>query len=193
MSSPTPNIRSMADAVESPVGCLPGGDAVKPDFREVFAAEESPLLRFGYGLTGQRETAEDIVQDAFLKLHTHWDDVSNPRAWLFRCVRNLALNHIRDTRKEIMTENDDEWESQQPEPDEAAARMEAVGTLRLLVSELQPQERELVSLKYHENLKYEQIGERTGLSVGNVGYKLHHVLKGLADAMRRMGVDSPAG
>lgn len=166
---------------------------MKPDFREVFAAEESPLLRFGYGLTGQRETAEDIVQDAFLKLHTHWDDVSNPRAWLFRCVRNLALNHIRDTRKEIMTEHDDEWESQQPEPDEAAARMEAVGTLRLLVSELQPQERELVSLKYHENLKYEQIGERTGLSVGNVGYKLHHVLKGLADAMRRMGVDSPAG
>ncbi|HEX7262195.1 MAG TPA: sigma factor [Luteolibacter sp.] len=68
----------------------------RPSFREVFAAEESPLLRYAHGLVGQRETAEDLVQDAFLKLHAHWDEVIHPRAWLFRCIRNLALSHIRD-------------------------------------------------------------------------------------------------
>ena len=47
----------------------------KPTFREVFEAEESPLLRFAYGFVGQRETAEDLVQDAFLKLHGHWEEV----------------------------------------------------------------------------------------------------------------------
>ncbi len=48
-------------------------------------------------------------------------------------------------------------------------------------------------LKYQENLKYDQISQRTGLSVGNVGYKLHHLLKALADNLRRLGIDSPEG
>lgn len=164
-----------------------------PTFRQVFETEESALLRFAHGLTGQRETAEDLVQDAFLKLHAHWDDVRNPRAWLFRAVRNLALNHQRDHRREVKPDGDPDWESDSPEPGDALGRLEALGTLRLVVSELTAGDRDLLALKYHENLKYQQISERTGLSVGNVGYKLHHLMKHLADSLRRLGTESPEG
>ena len=162
-------------------------------FRQVFEAQESPLLRFAYGLVGQRETAEDLVQDAFLKLHAHWDEVSQPRAWLFRCVRNLALNHLRDHRRETELNDDKEWQSDGAGPEQVLGRLEAVGTLQLLVAELDPAERDLITLKYREDLKYEQISQRTGLSVGNVGYKLHHTLKRLADSLRSLGVESASG
>ena len=165
----------------------------KPSLRQVFDAEESPLLRYAYGLVGQRETAEDLVQDAFLKLHHHWDEVTHPRAWLFRCIRNLALSHIRDHKRETPIEDGREFQSQLPDPEQALGRLEAIGTLQLLVAELHEDDRALISLKYHDGLKYDQISQRTGISVGNVGYKLHHALKNLADSLRRLGVESAEG
>ena len=163
----------------------------KQTLREVFEAEESPLLRFAHGLTRQRETAEDLVQEAFLRLHGLFDEVENPRAWLYRAVRNLALNHLRDHRRETALEDGKEIVGDGGDPERAVRRMEAVGTLRMLMAELGETERELIGLKYNEDLKYDQISERTGLSVGNIGYKLHHLLKGLAEGMRRMGVEGP--
>jgi RNA polymerase sigma-70 factor (ECF subfamily) len=165
----------------------------KPTLRQVFEAEESPLLRYAHGLVGQRETAEDLVQEAFIKLHAHWEDVTNPRAWLFRCIRNLALNHLRDHQRESTSEFLNDLAADSPDPDQSLGKLEALGTLQLLVSELEPADRQLISLKYHENLKYDQISQRTGLSVGNVGYKLHHALKNLADSLRRLGIESPEG
>jgi len=161
--------------------------------RQVFEAEESPLLRYAYGLVGQRETCEDLVQEAFMKLHTHWDDVENARAWLFRCVRNLALNHIRKHKRETLLEESDDLPSDKSGPEQELGRFEAVGTLQLLVSEMDEEERQLIALKYHEGLKYDQISQRTGLSVSNVGYKLHHALKNLADSLRHLGVESAEG
>lgn len=179
-------------------GCAEGADDLdaarsRPGFQQVFLAEESPLLRYAFGLTGQRETAEDLVQEAFLKLHAHWEDVAQPRAWLFRTIRNLALNHLRDHRRESPLDAAGERESGSPGPEQALGKLEAIGTLQLLLSELPEDQRSLIGLKYHEGLKYDQISERTGLSVGNVGYKLHHLLKGLADSLRRMGIESAEG
>lgn len=164
----------------------------KPTLREVFEAEECPLLRFAHGMLGRREVAEDMVQDAFLKLHAHWDEVANPRAWLFRTVRNLALNHLRDHKREVSGEEAPEW-SVEVEPGEELARREAAGAVRMLIAEMADEDRALLVLKYDEDLKYEQISRRTGLSVGNVGYKLHHLLKGLGASLRRLGVEGSEG
>ncbi|RYD23463.1 MAG: RNA polymerase sigma factor [Verrucomicrobiaceae bacterium] len=166
---------------------------VKPTLRQVFDAEESPLLRYAHGIVGQRETAEDLVQEAFLKLHAHWEEVTHPRAWLFRCIRNLALSHIRDHKRETAIPEDHEFSSNTPEPDQTLGKLEAIGALQLLISELDEDDRTLITLKYNEGLKYDQISQRTGLSIGNVGYKLHHALKNLADSLRRLGVESPEG
>ena len=189
----TTSAHPWADAGRNPVIPFRTTMEEKPTLRQVFETEESPLLRYAQGLVGQRETAEDLVQEAFLKLHAHWEDVTNPRAWLFRSIRNLALNHLRDHQRETTIDASHDWESDSPDPDQTLGRLETLGTLQLLVSELDPADRDLISLKYHENLKYDQISQRTGLSVGNVGYKLHHALKHLADSLRRLGIESPEG
>lgn len=173
----------------------PGG--AKPTLRSLFEAEETPLLRYAFSLTGRRAIAEEIVQDVFLQLHTHWDDVENPRAWLFRSVRNRAYNHRRDHRREILTGDDDRpggsaTGSESEPPDELLLRMEAAGFLRLMIAELEEGDRQLIHLKYFEGLKYRDISDRTGLSVGNVGYRLHHLLKQLAEKLRHLGIDGTA-
>lgn len=169
----------------------------KLTLRQVFDAEESALLRYAYGLTGQRETAEDIVQDAFMRLHSHWHEVESPRPWLFRCIRNLALNHLRNdkhhTPLETHSQTTSEWETASSNPETALGKLEAIGTLQLLISELPEPDRTLVSLKYHSGLRYEEIATQTHLTVSNVGYKLHHILKSLAASLRHLGIDSAEG
>lgn len=193
MENQQSSMRSSAETIGRGVISIRKPMDDKPTFRQVFEAEESPLLRYAHGLVGQRETAEDLVQDAFLKIHEHWDEVTHPRAWLFRCVRNLALNHIRDHKRETELDPDKEWQSEGDGPEQLLGRLEAAGTLQLLIAEMDPDEQELINLKYRDNLKYQQISQRTGLSVGNVGYKLHHTLKRLADSLRSMGVESARG
>jgi RNA polymerase sigma factor (sigma-70 family) len=160
----------------------------------LFEAEEGPLLYFALGLVGRRAVAEDLVQEAFLRLHPLWAEVENPRAWLYRCLRNLALNHLRDHRRETgLDEVAEPLAAEIPPVGEEFGRMEAVGVVRMLLAELPAAERDLVRLKYNENLKYQEISRRTGESIGTVGYKLHHVLKGLADALRHAGIEGSRG
>lgn len=154
----------------------------------LFEAEESAILGFAIGLVGRRSVAEELVQEAFMRLHQLWDQVENPRPWLYRSVRNLALNHLRDHARETPSD-DTEGPGHETPPDVALGRLEAVGMVRLLLSELPAEDRTLIHLKYHDDLKYQDISRRTGLSVSNVGYKLHHALKGLADALRHAGIE----
>ncbi|PTY02421.1 RNA polymerase subunit sigma-24 [Opitutaceae bacterium EW11] len=158
----------------------------------LFETEESPLLRFAIGLVGRRSVAEELVQETFLRLHPIWNEVENPRGWLYRSLRNLALNHLRDHARETEL-SDTSATTEESLPVEVLGRNEAVGTVRLLLSEMPDEDRRLVELKYRENLKYEEISRRTGLSVGNVGYRLHHVLKSLADSLRRAGIEGSQG
>ena len=160
--------------------------------RTLFDTEETPLLRYAFSLIGRREVAEEIVQEVFLQLHMHWDDVDAPRAWLFRSVRNRAYNHIRDNQREVIDCDDREVQSSSAEdetPEATLLRMEATGALRQIVEELNETDRHLVKLKYFEDLKYRDISARTGLSVSNVGYRLHHILRELASKLRSLGID----
>lgn len=170
-----------------------GSPSERPTLRALFDAEESALLRFAYGIVGQRETAEDLVQEAFLRLHEHWQEVQNPKAWLYRSIRNMALNHLRDHRRESAMSEGSDWDNGEMPAAEQLGRHEAVGVLRMLMAEMPAQDQQLILWKYTASLSYEEISKRTGLTVSNVGYKLHHLLKNMADAMRRMGVESPQG
>ena len=64
---------------------------------------------------------------------------------------------------------------------------------RLFLAEMTQDDRDLIRLKYHDGLRYREISRRTGLSVGNVGYRLHHLLKGLADSLRHAGIEGSQG
>jgi hypothetical protein len=69
-------------------------------------------------------------------------------------------------------------------PDEQIVRSEGIGLVRLTLETLDERSRELIRLKFTENLSYKEISERTGLKTGHVGYLLHHALK---DHGRRTG------
>ena len=73
-------------------------------------------------------------------------------------------------------------------PDERIERMEAVGMLMLCMDRLDDEVKTLVRMKFVEELSYKEMASRTGLSVGNVGYKLHHAIKFLADEMESEGL-----
>ncbi len=157
---------------------------------ELFDAEESNLLRYAFSLLRRRAIAEEIVQEVFLQLHANWNDVANPRHWLFRSVRNRAFNYVRDHQREVSAKEPVEMVDEGGETAEAIMlRMEAAGVLRKTIECLDESDRRLVELKYFDGMTYRQISEATGLSVGNVGYRLHHILKQLAASLRPLGLD----
>ncbi len=173
-------------------GSIPAAE--KPTMRAVFETEEEGLLRFAFGLLGRREVAEEIVQEGFLALFENYQEVANPRAWLYRAVRNKALNELRKRKREFIDETTgEECDDEREAPDEVLGRMEATGQLRLLMADLTPRDGELVRMKYFEGLDYKEIAKRCEMTVGNVGYRLHHVLKGLADGLRKVGVEGRLG
>ncbi|MCA9125629.1 MAG: sigma-70 family RNA polymerase sigma factor [Planctomycetales bacterium] len=164
----------------------------KLTLRSLFACEEAALLRYAHSLVHRRAVAEDIVQEVFLQLHARWDEVETPKAWLYRSVRNKAFNYIRDHKMEVL--NSDEQSGlpgsvQTETAEDHIQRREAAVALRQLVEQLDETDRQLVKLKYFQGLKYRDISEHTGLSVSNVGYRLHHILKQLAGKLRPLGID----
>ena len=163
---------------------------------ELFAALESPLLGYALRLIGERDVAEDLVQEAFMRLHVQFDEVREPRRWLYRTLHNLALNHRRDSAK-IIPLQPQRGESgpttadaadPQPLPDEQIARIEGIGLVRLSLAALDERSRELIRLKFNDDLSYAEISQRTGLKTGHVGYLLHHALKAIAAELAKSGV-----
>jgi RNA polymerase sigma-70 factor (ECF subfamily) len=163
---------------------------------ELFAALEAPLLSYGLRLTGELGLAEDAVQEAFMKLHSQFKEVREPRRWLYRIVHNLALNQRRQAAKIVSinssssaeNENSPDTADPAPLPDEQISRMEGIGQVRLSLETLDERSRELIRLKFTDELSYRDISARTGISVSNVGYILHHALKTIGDELARTGV-----
>ena len=169
---------------------------------EVFTALESPLLRYARRLLGNVSVAEDVVQEAFMKLHTQFKEVRQPQPWLYRAVHNLVVDHQRQSNRLVMfgdeakssgentsaTAGGDEMVDAQPIPDEQIARWEGIGLVRLVVETLDDRSKEVIRMRFDDDLSYIEIGERLGLKVGHVGYLLHHALKAMAVELTKMEV-----
>ena len=160
---------------------------------ELFAALESPLLSYALRLLGERAAAEDVVQEAFMKLHAQFAEVREPRRWLYRTVHNLSLNQRRQASKVVPLAQPAEGQNAdvadpEPMPDEQIVRWEGIGLVRLSLGTLDERSREVIRLKFNEDLSYKEISERTGLAPGHVGYLLHHALKAIAAELARTGL-----
>ena len=161
----------------------------------LFAALESPLLCYALRYTGDAGLAEDVVQEAFMKLHVEFGEVQMPQRWLYRTVRNLALNKRRDEGRTVSLnaadgERDTATDPTDPStiPDEQNIRLEGIGLVRLGLETLDERSRELVRLKFNDELSYKEIAARTGLTISNVGFILHHALKAIAAELAKTGV-----
>src|ERR1035437_3717764 len=131
---------------------------------------------------------KDMIQEALMKLHVQFESVEKPRQWLYRTVHNLALNQRRAAGKTVSLdqssgdENSAAAETADPAllPDEQIIRLEGIGQVRLSLAALDERSRELIRLKFNEELSYKDIAAQTGLTTSNVGFILHHALETIA-------------
>jgi RNA polymerase sigma-70 factor (ECF subfamily) len=163
----------------------------------LFRALEEPLLNYALRLLRDQDLAQEVVQEGFVRLHRQTREVREPRSWLYRTIHNLAMNHLRQKARWIPATLSHHANSEppardpadmQPLPDEHLARMEGIGLVRLGLQNLDARSREIVRLKFNEELSYKEIALRTGLTPGHVGYLLHHALKSLAADLQRAGL-----
>lgn len=155
---------------------------------------EAGLLRYALSLTGDPDTARDVVQDTFLKLcEQEPGSVDGHMAqWLFTVCRNRAHDvHRKERRMSPLDEL--ELESQEaagPSPSASASDRDTAAALMTLLAGLPANQREVVRLKFQGQMSYEEIAAVTSLSVGNVGFLLHTAIKTLRrrlDALDKPG------
>jgi len=169
------------------------------EFGRFFEELESPLIAYAYQILRDREEARDQVQEAFKRMIKEEKLIENPKAWLYRTVRNLCISHMRKHKrmqKEGEEKQLDFFASQMVEtndssnPAEKLERSEKINRVIHFVSQLPEDSKALVRMKFQEKLSYREISEKTGLTEGNVGYKLHHVIRDLADELKSEGITS---
>jgi RNA polymerase sigma-70 factor (ECF subfamily) len=79
-------------------------DGLPETFDAFFARERDAVLGLAFALTGDRPTAEDVVQDAFLEAFRRWDRIAHydrPGAWVRRVVANMSVSRFRRRRGEL--------------------------------------------------------------------------------------------
>lgn len=160
--------------------------------RELVSTYEGALLRYVSRLTGNSSSAEDIVQNTFIKLIRNWADTferfPSIGNWLYKVAHNEALDYIRGEvrRKKLHDEHGAECISVINPPGHSNVSERAENAAAAL-AKLSDRERQLVVLKVYEEKSYKEIAEITGLSVGNVGYILHGAMKKLAAMLTKGG------
>lgn len=167
------------------------GRASDETFGRIVEAYGRMLLADAVRILCDAECAEDVVQDAFIKLSLKWRGAFEPSAamtlFLRTVTRNLALDELR--RRERIEElhrrqAGERGESAGVAPPgvgmAAAAPSERAQRAAEALASLSPRERELVALKVYDEKSYREIAEATGLTVGNVGFILHNAMKKLA-------------
>jgi RNA polymerase sigma-70 factor (ECF subfamily) len=87
--------------VDAPIGSATEVAVSELTFDELFANEYKTLFRSLFLITGNTQDAEELMQDAFLKVWERWDRVSrmeNPNGYLFRVAMNAARSRLRRLR-----------------------------------------------------------------------------------------------
>ena len=140
-------------------------------FQEIFSRDGPALFRYLRRLTGSRQQAEDLVQEAFLKLHvqlTSGAALDNPRAWLFRVATNLA----RDRAKAELNADIREREyGSLLRPLDFRQQYEQRQAVSRVLSRLSPRMGQVLLLQA-EGFSYREIAEIASIESGYVGVLL---------------------
>ena len=127
------------------------------------------MLSIAYRMVGSLSEAEDLVQEAFLRLHQE-DEVENPKAWLTTVTTRLAIDHLRSARVR-REEYPGTWLPEpvlaDPAPD-AAVRAESLSlAVLVLLESLTPVERAVFVLREAFDYGYDEIAAIVGKSEAN--------------------------
>ena len=163
----------------------------EPQFADFVKNRAAALYRYGFMLTGNHHDADDLVQDALIKLHAHWNRVvrkDDPTGYVRTTMARLNVSVWRRRQRELLT-------LQVPEQagiDTALVRAEDHDYIVQIAASLQalpPRQRTVLVLRYYEQLSDEEIGAALGVSRGTVRSQ---AARGL-EKLRTAGIKELAG
>jgi RNA polymerase sigma-70 factor, ECF subfamily len=165
------------------VNAAKGGDVAA--FEELVNRYESKILRLTKNITGNREDAEDAMQDAFLKAYAHLDGFQQDSrfyTWLVRIAANEALMRLRKRRPgqvsldepvegetDLMPRELEDW---RPNPEREYAQAELQALMTEVLEKLEPEYRIVLVLRDIEELSTQETADALGISVPNVKSRL---------------------
>lgn len=170
-------------------------------FRRLVADYHPLAYSLAYRVLDDAEDAEEVVQDAFLKIHRALDGFrgeSSLKTWILRIVLRLSLNRRRDRSRSAWhrlglhrlgdtgdEDGDPGVAAPGPDPEGQLIAKETRSRILAAVDDLSPPLREVVVLSTVENLTYDEIGRILRVPVGTVSSRLHAARRKLVDALRR--------
>src|SRR5690242_19395373 len=131
--------------------------AVSDSFEQVVRQRESQVLRIAYRMLGNWADAEDVAQEAFLRLHRRGLDFAHEgacAAWLYRVTVNLCVDRVRSRKP--ATELFPEIASGAGSAEQDAIREQEKARLMAALAQLPPRERAAVILREIEGLSSEE-------------------------------------
>jgi len=166
-------------------------EAAKVDperFAELYDRYVEQIYRYVYRRVSDQNIAEDLVSQTFYDALSHlksYEYKGYPfSAWLYKIAHNNVLKWYRTNSRTQKVDLEDmvELKDDQDVMEEEAMRQEKESVMDLL-QKLEYEERELVRLKYFEEVSNIEIGQIMGISANHVGVKLYRALKKLKQLM----------
>ena len=165
---------------QEPVSSQPSSDAVarvvpgaRLTFVELYRATFADMVRLAYLLTGSEETAQDLVQESFAKLHPAYGRVREPRAYLRRSVVNGCTSHHRRGFRQRRATAATRPVSTELDADELFDVLDA----------LPARQRAAIVLRYWHDLSENEIAAVLGCRRGTVASLLHRGIAALREVI----------
>ena len=161
------------------------------DVDRLFREYHAPLVRYLTRRLGDRDWAEEVAQETFLRA-LRQEQIVNERSWLFAVATNLVRDEARkDQRRrrhlELLFAEEREREMAEPEPTTLERAQEAAFARKALDG-LAERDR-LALLMREEGLDYHEIAEALGLSVGSIGTTLARARRRLAESYEALAAE----
>lgn len=167
--------------------------------REIVRRYERPIFNMIVRMVRDRALAEDLSQDTFLKAFSRldrYDPAYRLSNWLFKIAHNTVIDHVRKQKSAALPidslSRGEDLSALEPgdpaarDPIETLAQAELARAVDSAMASLRPEYRQVVVLRYQEELSHEEIARITGLPVGTVKSHLHRARAQLAVALARL-------
>lgn len=148
-------------------------------FTDLFMALHKPVLNYVYRTVGDRQVAEDVTQDAFIKAHARIDQLGPPwdfKSWVFRIASNLAIDHLRRGKRFIDVEEPMDLggppTTHRP-AERGVQRHESGEDIKKTLGLMQTRYRQALVLKEINDLSYKEISSALECSYDNARQLVH--------------------
>jgi RNA polymerase sigma-70 factor (ECF subfamily) len=153
------------------LGTNPGDRNAAVDFETLFDEAFPPLFRYCTRLVGDADVAEDVAQEAFVRLLDRQvtGTPAGLRVWLFKVATHIVRDRYRvnENRRRLLEKNP-VLPGGTPDPEGELLRGEVVAEVRAALATLDPRDRELLLMR-EEGFRYQEIAEAVGVKASSIG------------------------